>query len=405
MKKNIITGIVVIVALVLFFFGFNFLKGKNIFEKDNVFHAIYTHVDGLKNASKVTIRGFKVGEVREVNFTNDKAESLMVSFSVSGDYKIPKGTVAQIVTTDIMGSRSLELRLPPEAEYGFLKPGDTLDGGMSKGLKEEVSAQVRPLKAKAQQLMLSMDSILNAAQAVLGKNSQKNLIASIESMSKTFQNLESATGSLNNIMTSEGQNMKGILQNFASITKNLEQNKDKINTIMNNVSSFTDTLVRADFAGTLLEAQQAIGQFSKMVNKIETGEGTVGALLNDKQLYNNLESAAANMDRLMTDLRMNPKKYVQFSLLNTGRRVYYDSPKPDSKSNRKNYRIQLYHSSTPVALSNPIFKGRNDVIEVQNKKGEYLYTIGYTPYYKKLQNILEKLRKDFPDAFIVEDKR
>lgn len=406
MKKNIITGIVVVVALVLFFFGLNFLKGTNIFDRKNVFHAIYTHVDGLKDASKVTIRGLKVGEVQDVAFTSDRADLLMVSFSVTKDYKIPKGTVAQIVSTDIMGSRSLELRLPSEATQGYLHSGDTLAGGMSKGLKEEVSAQVRPLKAKAQELMLSMDSILNAAQAVLGKDSQQNLIASIENMSKTFKNLESATSSFNQIVTTEKQSIKSIFENLASISKNLDQNKDRINAILQNISSFTDTLAQADFAGTLLEAQQAIGQFTMMIHKIEAGEGTVGALLNDKQLYNNLEAAATSMERLMTDLRMNPKKYVQFSLLNTGRTVYYEGKAPQNRAVAPTiYRIQLYHSSTPVALSNPIFKGREDIVETQNTKGDYLYTIGYTADYEQLQKILKKLRGEFPDAFIIEDKR
>ncbi|PVX52259.1 phospholipid/cholesterol/gamma-HCH transport system substrate-binding protein [Balneicella halophila] len=403
MKKNVITGIVVVVALVLFFFGFNFLKGKNIFFSDNIFHAIYTHVDGLKKSSKVTIRGYKVGEVQEVAFTSERADLLMVSFSVSSDYKIPKGTIAQIITTDIMGSRSLELRLPPEAEFGYLVSGDTLDGGMSKGLKEEVSAQVRPLKAKAQELMGSLDSILNATQAVLGKDSQRSLIASIENMEKTFRNLKNATGSLEEVMTGEEQNMRSILQNLSDITQNLNQNQDRINRILSNVSSFTDTLAQADFTGTLLEAQTAIKQFTGLVRKIEAGEGTVGALLNDKQLYDELETAAASLGRLTTDLRMNPKKYVQFSLLNTGRTVYCEGQGPNSSD--KIYRIQLYHSSTPVNLNNPIFKGRDDVMQIQNKKGDYLYTIGYTSDYEQLQDILKKLRKDFPDAFIIEDKQ
>lgn len=403
MKKNIITGIIVVIALVMFFFGLNFLKGHNIFYNDNTFYAIYTHVDGLKKANKVTIRGFKVGEVEDIAFTSERADLLIVSFSVSGDYKIPKGTIAQIVTTDIMGSRSLELRLPPEVEYGYLVSGDTLDGGMSKGLKEEVSAQVRPLKAKAQELMASLDSILNATQAVLGKDSQKSLIASIENMDKTFINLEKATSSLSQVMTSEEKNMQSILQNMASITDNLNRNKDDVTKIIGNVSAFTDTLAQADFAGTLLKAQEAIEQFTVMTEKIKNGEGTIGALLNDKQLYDDLESAAVSLERLMTDLRMNPKKYVQFSLLNTGRTVYYDG-KPDDKNADKIYRIQVYHSSTPVDLKNPIFKGRDDIFEVKNKKGEYLYLVGYTSDYDQLQEVLRKLRKDFPDAFIIEYK-
>ncbi len=406
MKKNIITGFIFIIALLLFFFGFNFLKGKNLFEQDNIFYAIYSNVDGLKNASKVTIRGMKVGEVLDVNFTNEKAELLLVSFSVSADYKIPKGTIAQIVTTDIMGSRSLELRLPREAQNDYLISGDTISGGISKGLKDEVSAQVLPLKAKAEELMLSIDTLLTATKAVLGKDSQTNLIATIESMKRTFGHLENTTGKLNKVVNSEQQSMESILRNFASIFENLERNNDKINSILHNVSSFTDTLAHAGFSKTLLEAQEAIKEFTVIVKKIEAGEGTVGALLNDKQLYDNLEGATASMERLMTDLRMNPKKYVHFSLLKTGRTVYYDSPKPISKKNEKNYRIKIFHSSEPIKLSNPIFKGRTDIEEVKLKKKKgYLYTIGYSSNYDKLEKVVKRLREDFPDAYIIEDKQ
>ncbi len=406
MKKNIITGFVFIIALLLFFFGLNFLKGKNLFEKDNIFYATYPHVDGLKNASKVTIRGMKVGEVLNVDFTNEKAELLLVSFSVSSNYKIPKETIAQIVTTDIMGSRSLELRLPKDAKNDYLVSGDTIFGGISKGLKDEVSAQVIPLKAKAEELMLSIDSLLTATKAVLRKDSQTNLIATIKSMKNTFSNLESTTGKLAEVVTDEQQSIRGILHNFASISANLERNNDKINSILHNVSSFTDTLSQAGFSKTLLEAQQAIKQLAGIVKRIENGEGTVGALLNDKQLYENLENATASMERLMTDLRMNPKKYVHFSLLKTGRTVYYESSKPASKELGNNYRIKIFHSSDPINLNNPIFKGRNDIEEIKLKKRRgYLYTIGSSSDYDKLETLLKKLRKDFPDAYIVEDKR
>lgn len=402
-RKNLITGVVVIVTLVLFFFGFNFLKGRNILDSANVYYALYSQIDGLKKASKVTIRGMKVGEVQDISFTNERAEALLVAFSVSSDYHLPKGTLAQIVTSSIMGSRSLELRLPSSNTEGFLKQGDTLNSGISKGLKEELNAQILPFKNKVHELMHSMDSILIAARTVFGKESQKDLIASIRSMKNTFSHLESSTGKLNNVITGEEKSMGSILRNFASISENLEKNNEKINMILGNVSSFTDTLTRANFAGTLIEAQQAIEKFTTMVNKIESGEGTVGALLNDKQLYDNLERATANMERLLTDFRMNPKKYVSFSLLKTGRNVYYNSEKPQNTHTM--YRIQLLHTSTPIDLQNPIFKGHTNVEQIQNKKGEYLYTIGHSEHYKKLQKQLKKLRKDFPEAYIVEDKQ
>ncbi|MBS9767617.1 MAG: MCE family protein [Flavobacteriaceae bacterium] len=391
MKKNIITGSIVVVALVLLFFGFNFLKGRNLFEGTNVFYATYPNVDGLKNASKVTIRGMKVGEVQDIAFTSDKADLLVVAFVIADDYKIPKGTTAQIIATDIMGSRSLELHFPSQTNGEYLVSGDTLKGKISQGLKEQVTAQVLPLKEKVEKLMTSLDLIL-------GKKSQQNLVSAIENMDKSFKNIAQITHGLSNVVSTEQQNMQQILQNFASISKNLEQNNDKIQQILSNVASLSDTLTRANLGQTLLEGQKAVQQLSGVLSKVQKGEGSLGALLNDKQLYRNLEATTASMERLLTDVRLNPKKYVRFSLISTG-------GKSKSSENQKIYRIQIYRSAIPVELTNPIFKGNTDIVEMQSDKGDYLYTIGYTADYDKLEKILKKLRKDFPNAYIMEDKR
>ncbi len=314
MKKNIITGSIVVVALVLLFFGFNYLKGRNLFEGTNVFYATYPNVDGLKNASKVTIRGMKVGEVQDIAFTSEKADLLVVAFSIPNDYKLPKGTTAQIVSTDIMGSRSLELHFPTQINGEYLVSGDTLKGKISKGLKEEVTAQVLPLKEKVEKLMTSLDSIL-------GKKSQQNLVSAIENMDKSFKNIAQITQGLSKVVSTEQQDMQQILRNFASISKNLEQNNDKIQQILSNVASLSDTLTRANLGQTLLEGQKAIQQLGGVLSKVEKGEGSLGALLNDKQLYANLEATTASMERLLTDVRLNPKKYVRFSLISHGRKI------------------------------------------------------------------------------------
>lgn len=402
MKKNVVIGIVVLIAAVALFFGLNFLKGKNIFSKERVYYAHYEKVEGLEQADEVTIRGFKVGDVTDVRFTSDAAEKLLVSFTIDGNYKIPKGTVAKIVTTDLMGSRSLELKFPKEIT-GYTVSGDTLEGNLAKGLKEEVSAQVLPIKAKAEELMGSLDTLLNAAKVIFDSQSQKNLKSSIQRMNATFRNLESTTSSLNEIVTTEEKSIKGILENFAIISKNLAENKGNITRILTNFSNISDTIAQANFSKTLLEFQHALQELTTTTNKINSGEGTVGAMLNDKDLYNRLESATANMDRLLTDIRLNPKKYVNFSLLKTGRTVYYDSEAKKAKSEAKNYRIQVLYSSSPVAIDNPVFKNRNDIIETELKEGRYRYTIGYTPDYKALEKILKDVRKDFPDAYIIED--
>lgn len=369
----------------------------------NVYYALYNKVDGLEKASIVIIRGYKVGTVVDVNFRDETASQLVVSFTVDGDYKIPKNTEARIVSKDIMGSRSLSLVFPEQVE-GYIMPGDTLKSSLSKGLKEEVSAQVLPLKAKIEEIMGSMDTLLNSARTVLGTGSQQNLILSINSMKKIFKNLEHTTNDLDNIVSSEKETLKNILQSFSNITTNLDKNEDKVNAILSNISSFTDTLAKADFVNTLLEAKVAMTQLSGMVSKINKGEGSIGALLNDEELYDNLLSASANLDRLMTDVRLNPKKYVSFPILKTGRTVYYDSDAKKANETPTFYRILLFETTTPLEITNPIFKGRTDIVTNKEKGKKYRYTISYSSNYGKLEKELKKVRKDFPDAYIVEDK-
>lgn len=404
MKKNIIIGFTVLASLTALFLGINFLKGKQIFNKERIFYALYNKVDGLSKSDKVTIKGFKVGHISEVKFTDENATKLLVAFTVDGNYNIPKNTVAQIVTTDIMGSRSLELEFPEVAEK-YAHSGDTLRGTLSLGLKEEVSAQVLPIKAKAEELMSSLDTLLIAAHTVLGSNSQRNLIASIENMSKTFSHLEKATGNLENIMGSEKGTMIGILRNFESITQNLKQNEDKISNILTNFSSLTDTLIQADVSGTLLEAQNALQEFTSIMKSVNKGEGSAGAFLTDRGLYNQMENAATNLNRLMSDIRLNPKKYVSFSLLKTGKTIYQGIDGKSLKDNDIFYKIQIFYMSEPVSMESAIFKGRTDITETKVGRNRYRYTIGHTNDYKKLNKLLKKIRKDFPDAYIIEDEQ
>lgn len=404
MKKNIIIGFTVLASLTALFLGINFLKGKRIFNKERIFYALYDKVDGLSKSDKVTIKGFKVGHISEVKFTDQNASKLLVAFTVDGNYNIPQNTIAQIVTTDIMGSRSLELEFPKIVDK-YAHSGDTLQGTLSKGLKEEVSAQVLPIKAKAEELMSSLDTLLVSAHTVLGSNSQQNLIASIESMSKTFKHLEKATGNLEDIIGSEKGTMVGILKNFESITQNLKKNEDKISNILTNFSSLTDTLVQADVAGTLIETQRALQEFADIMKSVNKGEGSVGAFLTDRGLYNQMENAATNLNRLMSDIRLNPKKYVSFSLLKTGKTVYQDADVKLLKNNDTFYRIQIFYMSESVALENSIFKGRTDITETKIGRNKYRYTVGYTNDYKKLNKLLKKVRKDFPDAYIIEDEQ
>lgn len=399
-KRNILIGLVLVFTIITFFLGFNFLKGEDLFSSKTKLYATYENIDGLEKSDLVTIKGFKIGNVTEIYFSDVRASKLIVEFEVDRNYEIPRNTIAQINTTDLMGDRSLNLIL---GEGEMAKEGDTLRSALTEGLKEQVSQQVLPLKIKAESLIGSMDSLVVSFQTILNSESQGNLISSIQNIKKTLSNLERASGGLDHLITAEKSKISDILTNLAELSHLLKNNSSNMDNILTNFSSLSDSLAQTDLKATLNQAQQATEDLAQMLDKVNKGEGTIGSLLNDDELYTHFAQAAENLERLVADLKQNPKRYVRFSVLNTGRNVYYDSEALEASKKSLYYRVFVYHASQPVSLDNEIFKGRTDIDEQKQDDGTYLYTIGHTTDFKQLSKELKKIKKDFPKAYILEE--
>ncbi len=399
-RRNILIGLVLVFTIITFFLGFNFLKGEDLFSSKIKLYATYENIDGLEKSDLVTIKGFKIGNVTEIYFSDVRASKLIVEFEVDRSYEIPRNTIAQINTTDLMGDRSLNLIL---GEGEMAKEGDTLRSALTEGLKEQVSQQVLPLKIKAESLIGSMDSLVVSFQTILNSESQGNLISSIQNIKKTLSNLERASGGLDHLITAEKSKISDILTNLAELSHLLKNNSSNMDNILTNFSSLSDSLAQTDLKATLNQAQQATEDLAQMLDKVNKGEGTIGSLLNDDELYTHFAQAAENLERLVADLKQNPKRYVRFSVLNTGRNVYYDSEALEASKKSLYYRVFVYHASQPVSLDNEIFKGRTDIDEQKQDDGTYLYTIGHTTDFKQLSKELKKIKKDFPKAYILEE--
>lgn len=399
-SKDSIIGLVVIGAIAILIWGINFLKGFNMLSSEQSFCAKYERVDGLKKSSPVTLRGYKIGQIKSIQFSS-KADNLIVEFSISNEFQLPKDTEARIVSSDIMGTKEIQL-LPGKSKL-TLSTRDTLLGSMEGDLKEQVSMQMLPLKRKAENLMSSVDSVLSVIQYIFNKDTRENLTRSFSSIEQTFQKLENTSGTLDTIVTGQKTHMENIISNVDSITTNLKENNKNISNILTNFSSISDSLKAVEIAETINNAKLTLKQSNEILEKINTGQGSMGMLINNDTLYMNLEAASNSLTNLLIDLKNNPKKYMHFSLFDTGKTVYMNSNKTKKKLDKEkqtHYRVQILSSKSQVDLNDPIFKGYKKIEEVYYN-GLYKYTLEDTQNYKEIIRKLKRIKADFPDAFII----
>jgi phospholipid/cholesterol/gamma-HCH transport system substrate-binding protein len=310
--RNILIGLSFLIALALFIWGYNFLKGKNIFSKQTIFYAKYEEVSGLEVANPVLINGYRVGQVNELFFDPSMSGDIIVVLMLENQFPIPKDTYARIISADIMGSKAVELDIGVAEELAA--SGDTLATSLEASLKDAVSAQVQPIKMKAENLLLSIDSLVVAIQTVFNESAVENLTKSFNDIRKTFANLQSTTSNIDTLVDQESNRIASILENIDSLSYTLKQNRGNISNIINNLKVVSDSLARADIPGTFNRANQSLEKLDVILAQIQSGEGSLGLLLHNDTLYMEVEKSAEELNKLLEDIRLNPKRYVKFSL-------------------------------------------------------------------------------------------
>ncbi len=312
LSKEFKIGLIVIISLALLYWGFNFLKGEDIFSNERVFIALYKDVGGLDKANPVTVNGLTVGHVRDMNFSNDGKANVVIELIINNSIAIPKNSIARIASSDLLGSKTVEIILGTSTEYAV--SGDTLISEVEISIKEEVSRQLKPLKNKAEGLLVSIDTVITMLNSLFSKTNTDNISRSVAHIAGSFENLEKTTSTLDELMTEEKNRVERILINVESITQNLKNNEDKLNNIFANFSAISDTLAKARFYETIQEVYSTMNELSDISKKINTGEGSLGMLVNDDSLYVELEKSSRDLNLLLEDIRLNPKKYFKISV-------------------------------------------------------------------------------------------
>ncbi len=316
-SKEFKIGVVVISAIGAFIWGLFFLKGTDLLSQKYVLYAVYPKIDGLIEANPLMIKGYKVGQVNKISLMKRGGEyQVLVKFLLTEDVKIPKNSIAKAVSSDLLGSKAVEIIYSEEKE--FVASGDTLLAETEAGLKESVNKQLTPLQKKAEGLISSIDSVMTIVQFVLNDKTRDNLSKSFESIKKAIESLEQTAYKFDDLIATEKSKISSILTKLNSVADMLEKNTDKIESVINNLNTLSDSLAKADLKKTIDDADKTLIEFRKLLEQINSGQGSMGKLAKNDSLYNNLNRTSEDLDKLMKDLRVNPERYIHFSVF--GRR-------------------------------------------------------------------------------------
>ena len=297
MKKKFFTrevkvGIMAFVAIFVLYFGLNFLKGINIFSPVSYYYASYENVGGLVSSSPVYVKGFKVGQVEEVKYDFSKKESFVIKISISNDIKLPKGAKIELYDEGLMGGKAIQLVYEPiTASQSMYQPGDTIESLVGVGLMDKVTANLLP---KIESISTQTDSLIRSVRTLVAN---KDLTKSLASIERTTSDLAVSSSQLKKMMSSD---VPHILSDVNTVTSDFKQ--------------ITGNLKKIDYAATFASINHTIENLNLITDKVNNSEGTIGMLLNNKDLYINLSNTAASSDKLLIDLKNNPKRYVHFSL-------------------------------------------------------------------------------------------
>lgn len=311
-SREIKTGIIVLGGILLFILGFSYLKSTPLFDNSKTFYAVYQHVGGLQSGTQVTINGFSVGKVNDIKF-NDASGNLLVTFTVDNDFSFSNNSSAELYDTGIIGGKGIQIK-PVFDDAVMAKSGDTLPSSIRPGLTELVQQRLTPLQMKVEGAVTNADSLLMNVNDILDQKTRRDLRESIAGLNVLVKSFQGSANSLNQILTDN----KG----------DLDKSISNLGTITDNFSKLSDTLANAGLGQTIKGLQATMGKIDDMMAKIEGSEGSLGKLVNDKALYNNLADASKELDLLLQDFRLNPKRYVNVSVFGK-KQIDYAVPEED----------------------------------------------------------------------------
>ncbi len=311
-SREVKIGIVIAGALFLFIWGINYLKGTDIFSKQITFYVVYEETSGLMETNPVSISGVKVGHIDRIFLHPDGSGNVVVRCIAEKKIGIPDNSIARLYTTGLVGTREIDLVLGDSPDH--IQKGDTLPSSIQPQIQDELIGNIIPVREKLEDVLSKADSVLLELNHLFTADTRKKFIQSFEDLQKSLASIQQITEVADTTFLNSAAKLASIIHNVESISNNLKNNNKAITHIFNNLESISDTLVSADIAQTIDNANKSLESFGKVMEKIDSGEGSLGLLLHDDSLYINLSKSSGELEQLLEDIRKNPGKYINVSV-------------------------------------------------------------------------------------------
>ena len=295
-SKEVKTGILVLLGIVLFIFGFNYLKGQNLLGNSRIFYTVYDNVEGLTESTPVTINGLVVGKVVGIDFKDDDSGKLRVKFLVDTDFMFSKNSSAELYETGLIGGKAIAI--VPAFDKGEVATSESyLNGTVKAGLSELVNQKLTPLQEKLVTMLDSGDKLLVNMNAVFDEQTKANLKGTIAGFNARIAEFKQTTKALNDLLANDNSKLNTSLAHVENITSKL--------------SRVSDSIADANLNKTLKTLESTLQNFDSILAGLEKGEGTMGKLLKDEALYTNLKGTTKEMESLLRDIKLHPKRYFR----------------------------------------------------------------------------------------------
>ena len=304
-NNEVKTGILVLLGIGLFIFGFSYLKSNDIFVTDRTFYAVYSDVEGVVNGTPVTVNGMPVGSIQKISFHN--GNELLVKFRVENDIEFSINSLAQIYETGLIGGKALAI-IPSNDKSRKAVSSDTLKSSIAPGLTDLVNKKITNLQVKIESMVMSADSVLFKINRVFDDSTRANLRNSVSDFNYTIAELKETSSAINDIVKSNKSRVDLTIGNLSKISKDL--------------SNITSSLTNSDLDITLANFKKSSDDLSSILSNINNGEGTISKLIANDSLFNNLNEASRSIDLLLEDIRINPNRYIHFSLFGKKNKPY-----------------------------------------------------------------------------------
>ncbi|MFT4942527.1 MAG: phospholipid/cholesterol/gamma-HCH transport system substrate-binding protein [Flavobacteriales bacterium] len=313
-SREVKTAILAIGTILLFIFGYSFLKGTNLLDKNRMFFVTYDNVEGLAKASPVTINGLTVGKVNDIEFLNNQG-TLLVSFSIKEpDFEFSKSSSVRIYSSGLLGGKSLGL-FPKYDLKNMAVSGDTLVGSVEDDMLVAVTKALGPLEDKVNSTLATLDVLLLSVTEVLDQKTRVNLQSAISNLNATMVSLNGASSSLDGLLNKN--------------TEKLDRTFTNLDEMAVTFNALSDSLATLEPGRLFLEFQSVVSRFNSIATGLEKGEGSMGKLLKDEELYENLEGASKQLEALLQDIKLNPNRYIHISVFGKDNKEYKTPVNPE----------------------------------------------------------------------------